>query len=102
MSVFQGNISGSIKSTAIDIAGKLKSISVYNKSAGAIVVSVGIVVSSTDRYLFSFNLAAAASTGSSSFVATDITIPASAQLLIVAGGSTDYYLTIEPLIYTAD
>lgn len=93
--VFQGNISGSIKSTAINIAGRLKSIAVYNKSAGAIVVSVGIVVSSTDRYLFSFNLAAASSTGSSDYVETDITIPASSQLLIVAAGSTDYFLTFD-------
>lgn len=100
MSVFKGNITGSIKSTAIDIAGRLKSIAVYNKSGGAIVVSIGVVISGTDRYLFSFNLAAAASAGSYSYVSTDITIPASAQLLVVAGGSTDYYLTIDPIIYT--
>jgi len=92
----QGNISGSIKTVALDIAGVLSSFTLYNKSGGAIVCSVGIVTAdtSTDRYLFNFNLAAVGTATSSAYQETNIIIPIGAKVFLVASGSTDYCFNI--------
>lgn len=93
----QGNTSGSIKSQSFDVTGTITAFSLYNKSAGAIVCSVGIVTddTSTDRYMFSFNLAATGSAGSSVYQETDITLIAGAKVLLVVAGSTDYLFQID-------
>jgi len=92
----QGNTSGSIKSVALEIAGTLTSFTLYNKSGGAIVCSVGIVTAdtATDRYLFNFNLAAVGTATSSAYQETNIAIPTGAKVLLVASGSCDYLFQI--------
>lgn len=92
----QGNTSGSIKSVALDIAGTLSSFTLYNKSSGAIVCSVGIVTSdtATDRYLFNFNLAAVGTATSSVYQETNIPIQVGVKVLLVVSGSTDYCFNI--------
>jgi len=94
--VIQGSTSGSIKSDAIPIAGLLTSIAVYNKTGGSIVVKMGVVISETDRYLFSFNLAAMGSATSSGYQETKIMVQPTNKILIVTSGECDYYLTILP------
>jgi len=94
MSVISGTTNGSIKSTSINIPCTLKCLSLYNKTGGAGIVKVGVVVSGTDRYMFSFNLAAMGSAGSSAYQETDIIVPKLAQILIVTNVEIDYYLTI--------
>jgi len=96
--VISGNTTGSIKSTAIDIPCTIVSIALYNNTAGAIVAKTGIVVSGTDRYLFSDNLAAAGSAGSSVYHDVNIVVKAGGRILIVssAGGlGLDYYITVK-------
>lgn len=93
--LIQGTTSGSIMSTALNIPCTIKSISLYNKTGGAIVTSVGIVVSGTDRYIFNANLAIMGTSGSSFYQLTDINVPAEAQILIVTSGSVDYVITVE-------
>lgn len=92
----QGNISGSIKSVALEVTGMLTAFTLYNKNAGATVCSVGIVTSVTaiDRYLFSFNLSAVGTAGSSAYQETEIAIPAGAKVLLVSSGSVDYLFQI--------
>lgn len=95
--IVEGNISGSIKSVALEIAGTLTAFTLYNKSGGAIVCSVGIVTSdtSTDRYLFNYNLAIVGTAGSSAYEETKITVTAGTKILLVASGSTDYFFQID-------
>lgn len=95
MQVIKGTISGSIKSTAYNIACTIKSIGVLNRSGGAAVVNFGVTVSGTDYYFKSFNLAAVGTTGSSDLVLTNVRVGADWQILIVASASCDYYLTID-------
>lgn len=95
MQVLKGTISGSIKSTAFNIPCTIKSIGVFNRSAGAIVVNIGVTDDSVDTYFKSFNLAAVGATGSSDLIKTDVRVGANWQILIVASGSTDYFLTIK-------
>ena len=93
----QGNISGSIKSVALEINGTLSSFTLYNKSGGAIVCSVGIVTADTetDRYLFNFNLAAVGTADSSAYQETNIPILAASKILLVTSGSCDYCINID-------
>lgn len=93
----QGNISGSIKSVALEISGTLSSFTLYNKSGGAIVCSVGIVTydTSTDRYMFNFNLAAVGTATSSAYQETNIPVVAGSKILLVTSGSCDYIFNIQ-------
>jgi len=95
--IITGNISGSIKSVALEIAGTLTAFTLYNKSGSAIVCNVGIVTSdtSTDRYLFSYNLAIVDTAGSSAYEETKITITTGTKILLVASGSCDYFFQID-------
>jgi len=93
--IVQGETSGSIKSVALEIAGTLTSFALYNKSGGAIVCSVGLVISDTDRYLFNFNLAAVGTSGSSVYQETNIPILAGSKVLLVVSGSVDYLFNIQ-------
>ena len=95
MPVVQGNISGSIKSVALNIPCKIKSFSLWNRSGLAIVVNVGVVTSGTDRYIQAANLAALGSAGCSVYYEVDISVLANAQILITASGSCDYYFSLE-------
>lgn len=95
MPVISGNISGSIKSVALNISSYIKSIGVVNRSGGAITVNIGVMVNGTDNiYAVNFQLAAFGSTGASGYIDCDILVPADTKILIVSGGSCDYYLTI--------
>jgi hypothetical protein len=93
----QGTTTGSIKSVALTITGTLTAFTLYNKTGGAIVCSVGIVTSdtSTDRYLFNFNLAAVGTATSSAYQETKIAIPTGTKVLIVTSGEIDYLLQID-------
>jgi hypothetical protein len=95
MAVLKGTISGSIKSTAYNIPCTIKSIGLFNRSAGAIVVNLGVTVSGVDYYFKSSNLAAVGSTGASETILTEIKVAANWQILVVASGSCDYYITID-------
>ena len=95
--VINGSTSGSIKSTALTIGGVLTAITVYNNSGGASVVRVGVSVSGTDTFYFSFNLAASGATGSSAYQETNINIQTGAQVLIAASAQTFYSFTINPI-----
>ena len=92
-----GNTSGSIKSVALTITGTLTAFTLYNKSGGAIVCSVGIVTedTATDRYLFNFNLAAVGAANSSAYQETSIKIKAGAKVFLIASGSCDYLFQID-------
>lgn len=93
--IVQGNATGSITSDVLTIAGTLTSFSLYNKSGGAIVCSVGLVISETDRYLFNFNLAAVDTAGSSVYQEVNIPVTAGTKILLVVSGSTDYLFNIQ-------
>lgn len=95
MAVLKGTISGSIKSTAYNIAGTIKSIGLYNRHTSAVVVSVGISSGTTDYYFKGSNLAATLTTGFSELTLTDVTVPANWQILIVSTGPVDYFLSID-------
>lgn len=95
MPVISGTTSGSIKSTALNIPCTIKSFSLYNKTGGSVSASIGVVVSGTDRYIHHSTLAAMGSTDSSFLVETNIGVPAYAQILIVASGEVDYFITID-------
>lgn len=95
MPVFSGSISGSIKSTAYRLPCTIKSIGVWNRSGGAIVVNLGITdENGTDVYFKAYNLAASGSADSSDLALTDIKVLANWQVLVVASGECDYYISI--------
>lgn len=89
--VISGNTSGSILSDVFKIAGWVKSYSLVNKTAGTITVSVAVVTAGGQVFTDSVSLAANAAQK------TDVgfEIQAGSELLITAGGSLDYYFTIE-------
>lgn len=93
----QGTTSGSIKSVALEITGTLTAFTLYNKSGGAIVCSVGIVTAdtATDRYLFNFNLAAIGTATSSAYQETEISIPIGSKILLVSSGLVEYLFQID-------
>jgi len=94
--IVQGQTSGSIRSDVLKIPGTIKSINVFNQTGGAIVVNIAVLkVGSYERYVYSFNLAAKGSADSSAYLETVIPIVAGDQLVVVAGGATDYYINIE-------
>lgn len=95
MQIIKGTISGSIKSTAFNIPCTIKSIGVFNRHSGAIVVNIGIVDSGVDTYFKSFNLAAVGTATSSDLIETEVRVNATWQILISTSGNCDYYLTID-------
>jgi hypothetical protein len=95
MSVISGNISGSIKNVSYNIPCTIQSFSLWNRSGGSVVVNIGIVQLGVDRYVYSANLAAVGTTGSSVIETPNIKVPKDCQILIVASGSVDYYFSID-------
>lgn len=96
MNVLKGTISGSIKSSTYNIACTIKSIGLWNRTGGAIVVNLGIVdENGVDTYFKSSNLAALAASGSSELTLTNIRVLANWKILIVASGSCDYVITLD-------
>lgn len=96
MPVFKGNISGSIKSTAYNLPCTIKSIGVWNRSIGAIVVNLGITdENGVDLYFKAYNLAAVSSANSSDLTLTDIRVLANWRILVTASGSCDYFISID-------
>lgn len=93
--ILKGTITGSIKSTAYDIAGTIKSIYLWNRTNSAAVVNVGIVDEGVDTYFYSSNLAATAATGSSSNLETNVVVKAGWKILVTSSVAIDYYILIE-------
>ena len=94
MPVFQGNISGSIKSSALNLPSTIKSFSLVNKTGGAITVTVYIGLSdSTNRAVTPLSLSLAA--GEAYISDTERKVLSSYYILLVVSGSTDYYFCIE-------
>lgn len=94
MSVFEGNISGSIKSSALNIPSTIKSFSLVNKSGGAITVSVYISeADGSDRAIIPVSVSLGV--GEAYISDTVRVVKKNYYILIVASGSCDYYFTIE-------
>lgn len=91
MPLITGTISGSIKSISYNVQSRCTWFSVYNRTAGAITVNLGVVISGRDIYFKSISLAANASSDE----LVDITLFAGTKILIVASGSIDYTFNIE-------
>ena len=93
--VIQGTTSGSIQSTGINTAGTLKCFSLYTKSGGAIVATIGIVIDGSETRIFNFNLAATGTATSSVYQETEMEIEKTAQIFVITSGSLDYYIIVE-------
>lgn len=91
MSVLKGTVTGSIRSIPYKIPSKIKSICLYNRSGGNIVVTISISVDTVETFIKSVTIA----TLVSEYVETDIIVPKEAEIVIASSGSLDYYLTIE-------
>lgn len=95
MPILSGTLTGSIKSTAYAIPCKIKSVSLYNRTGGAVSASIGLVVGGNDRYIYQANLTAIGSAGSSFLEKTDIIVPSNVQILVLTSGSVDYVISLE-------
>lgn len=95
MATFYGTGTGSISSTAYNIAGTIKSISVFNKTASAAVVGIGIVVEGINIFLININLAGTGTANSSYYEETNIVVKAEWQIIVSSNQLVDYYLLIE-------
>lgn len=94
MPVFQGNTTGSIKSSALNVPSTIKSFSLTNKSGGAITVSVYIATSdSTNRAIIPVSVPLAA--GEAYISDTERKVLSNYYILIVTSGSLDYYFSID-------
>lgn len=90
MPVLSGNTSGSIACQTFDIPVTIKSIRVVNRTAGAITTSI-LINDGQERYIKTFSLAANAS-GEDDI---ETRVIAGWQIIIITGGSTDYYITVD-------
>ncbi len=96
MPVFQGNTTGSIKSSPLNIASTISSFSLANKSGGSITVSVYISHADGSDVL----IAPASKTlgnGDIYISNTPIKVLKNYYILIVASGSLDYYFSIDTI-----
>lgn len=94
MPVFEGNTTGSIKSSALNIPSTIKSFSLVNKTGGAITVTVYIAQSdSTNRAIMPLSKSLAA--GEAYISDVPILVLSSYYILIIASASCDYYFSIE-------
>lgn len=92
MAVFSGNTSTSALSTAYNIAAKIKSFSLVNKSGGSLTVSVSIILGSTNTSIYSGTI-----DSGETYVHNGgkIKILKEAQVYVLVNGSCDYYFSIE-------
>jgi len=98
MPLISGNISGSINTTAFNIPCTIKSFSFYNKTGGAVVATLGIVVNGTDRYVYQASLSAMGSADCSYLQEASIKVPKDCQILLITSASApgvDYTITAE-------
>lgn len=93
--ILYGTGSGSITSSAYNILGTIVTICLWNRAAGATAVSVGIVVGTTNTFLFSANLAASGAANSSVYQKANIVVKAGWKIIISASGATDYYILMQ-------
>ena len=91
MPLITGTISGSIKSISYNIPSRCTWFSVYNKTGGAGVVNLGVVISGRDIYFKSIALAANASSDEK----VDIKLLAGTKILIVSSVEIDYVFTLD-------
>ena len=89
--VLKGSTTGSITSTAYKIPCTIKSIALYNRTAGAIVVNIGVVAAGVETYFKTVSLAANAS----EYTETYIRVLGDWQIIVASAGSIYYYLTLE-------
>lgn len=92
MPAFQGNTSTNAISTAYNIAKKVTSFSLANKTGGSITVSIGVLYGSTIYWLYNYSLSTAQSY---IYAGEPIILEAERQVYISVSGSTDYYVTID-------
>lgn len=92
MVIFSGNTSTSALSDAKNIASRLKSFSLVNKSGGSITVSVSILYGSTNISIYSGDIDAGAA-----YVHTgeEIGILKERRIYVLVSGACDYYFTLE-------
>ena len=91
MPLITGTISGSIQSISYDVPSRCTWFSVYNRTAGAVTVNLGVVISGRDIYFKAISLAANASSDEK----VDINLLAGTKILIVASGQIDYVFTLD-------
>lgn len=95
MAIIYGTGTGSITSSAYNIAGTIKTICLFNKTSGAAVVGVGIVVEGVNTFLISANLAAAGTATSSFYQKANIAVKAGWQIIISSNQPVNYYILID-------
>ena len=91
MTSITGTISGSIQSIPYNIPSRCTWLAVFNKTGGAGVVNLGVVVSGRDIYFKSIALAANASFNEK----VDISLFAGTKILIVTSVEIDYVFAID-------
>ena len=95
MPVLSGSTSGSIKSVALNIPSNVRWFGVYNKSGGAGIVQLGVVVSGVNVFFKNINLAAVGTANSSVDELVDVRVIAGSQIIIVTTVAIDYYFTFD-------
>jgi len=91
--VYEGNITGSIKCSALNIPSTIKSFSLSNRSGGAITVTVYISeADGSDRAITPLSVPLAA--GEAYISDTEREVSKDYYILIVSSGSCDFYFTI--------
>lgn len=94
MPVFQGNTTGSIRSSAKNLPSSIKSFSLVNKSAGAITVTV--YISSADSAEIAITpLSLSLDVGEAYISDVERKMLSSYYIVLVVSGSCDYYFVIE-------
>lgn len=94
--IIQGNTSGSIATISLNIASKIVSFFLTNRTSGTIVLNLYVVTSTGNRAMIPVNLHQISET---------IYVPDAGQLpifldkdsylILITNGSTDYYFNVE-------
>lgn len=94
MPVFEGNITGSIRSSAKNLPSSIKSFSLVNKSAS--VISVTVYISSASSAEIAITpLSVLLDVGEAYISNVERKVLTSYYIIVVASGDCDYYFTIE-------
>lgn len=94
MPVFEGNTTGSIRSSAKNLPSSIKSFSLVNKTAGSITVTV--YISPTDGSEVAITpLSVPLDAGEAYISDVERKVLKDYYIVIITSGSCDYYFTIE-------
>ena len=91
--VIKGTTATTYNSASINMASKIVSFSLANKTGGTVTASIGIFYGSTITYII-YNKSIATA-DSYIYTGNEITIPKNYQIFINVSGSTDYYISIQ-------